>query len=377
MIGLWILAAALSAAAALLVLARAARASREDARAGPQAASPEARVYRRQLAEIDELAARGLLAEPELAAAKAEAGRRLLGAAEVAPPARPGGRRVVLAAALLAPLLATGLYVATGSPGLPDQPFGERLRAWRAMGRADPSQLTEAQAAAILTAAAKERPDDPTPLLLLAELQARAGQQARVMSSLREAVRRQPARADLWIVLGQTETMAADGKVTPAARSAFLRARALDPSAPEPAYFLARARIAEGDAAAGLAAWRKLLAGLPAQAPQRATLAREIAEVERTGRLPEAQRANAGPARSDAEQRAFIQAMVDRLAARLSSAPDDPAGWARLIRSYGVLGQEDRRRAAVDEARRRYAGRPQTLRAILAGDEAAAAKSAG
>ena len=34
--------------------------------------------------------------------------------------------------------------------------------------------------------------------------------------------------------------------------------------------------------------------------------------------------------------------MVDGLAARLQRQPDDPAGWARLICAYGVLGDKPR-----------------------------------
>jgi cytochrome c-type biogenesis protein CcmH len=35
---------------------------------------------------------------------------------------------------------------------------------------------------------------------------------------------------------------------------------------------------------------------------------------------------------------AFIRSMVDRLAARLESEPNDRDGWTRLARAYGVLG---------------------------------------
>lgn len=371
MIVLWILAAALSAAAAALVLARAARAGRETG----AAEAPEREVYRRQLAEIDELAARGLLSEPELGAARAEAGRRLLAADGEAAPLRPGGRRTVIAAAILAPLAAVGLYLALGSPGLPDQPFADRLAGWRRQAKADPMQLSPGEAAALLTQAAKEDPGDATPLLLLADVQARTGQQGRVLLTLREAVRRQPKRAEAWTMLGQAEAAAAQGQVTAQARAAFARAAALDPTAPEPAYFLARARIEDGDAAGGLAAWRALQGRMAPGSEQRAFLAREIAAVERTGRLAGAPRPAPAAGAAD-QQRAFIQAMVDRLSARLSASPDDPAGWARLIRSYGVLGQDDRRRKAIETVRRRYAARPELLDAILAGDENAARKAA-
>ena len=53
--------------------------------------------------------------------------------------------------------------------------------------------------------------------------------------------------------------------------------------------------------------------------------------------------------------------MVDGLAARLKANPDDPAGWVRLVRAYQVLGETDRRDAALAQARRRYAARPDVL----------------
>ena len=57
--------------------------------------------------------------------------------------------------------------------------------------------------------------------------------------------------------------------------------------------------------------------------------------------------------------------MVDRLAARVKAQPDDPQGWARLIRAYGVLGQTARRDAAITEARRLFRDRPDALAAAL------------
>ena len=60
--------------------------------------------------------------------------------------------------------------------------------------------------------------------------------------------------------------------------------------------------------------------------------------------------------------------MVDRLAARLKRQPDDPEGWARLIRAYGVLHQSDRRSAAIAEARRLFKDRPNDLRTALQGE---------
>jgi len=76
MITFSIAAVLLSALAAVLILQRASGAARRPD------ADPTLAVYRRQLSEIDDLAERGLLAEGELKAARAEAARRLLGAAK-------------------------------------------------------------------------------------------------------------------------------------------------------------------------------------------------------------------------------------------------------------------------------------------------------
>ena len=59
-----------------------------------------------------------------------------------------------------------------------------------------------------------------------------------------------------------------------------------------------------------------------------------------------------------------IQGMVDGLAARLKANPDDPDGWVRLVRAYGVLGEADRQAAALAEARKLYAGRADVLGAL-------------
>src|SRR3546814_18632285 len=47
------------------------------------------------------------------------------------------------------------------------------------------------------------------------------------------------------------------------------------------------------------------------------------------------------------ERQAFIRTMVDQLAARLEAEPADPDGWLRLARSYLVLGDADKARAAL------------------------------
>lgn len=360
MIGFWILAALVSAAAALLILLRAAKAPAEAA------ADPARAIYVRQLKELDDLAERGLMGADELKAARAEAARRLIRAAEAPEEAKAvesaGIRRLVLVAVLLAPVLALGLYLATGSPRLPDQPFATRLKSWR---RADPSTLDAARIAAILEQAVREHPRDPQPLLFLARAEAAQGQMALAVHSLEQAVRVAPDRADVWAALGDGLVELGGGEMTPDARRAFERSLQLDPKGQLPRYSLARADIAAGRVKEGLTVWRALLAELPAGDERRPGLEREIVTVERAGALPAAAAPVQAAGDAAGDQRAFIQSMVDRLAARLKDQPEDPQGWARLIRAYGVLGETDRQKAAVAEVERRYASRPAIMRSIL------------
>jgi cytochrome c-type biogenesis protein CcmH len=90
----------------------------------------------------------------------------------------------------------------------------------------------------------------------------------------------------------------------------------------------------------------------------RADEARRRAEAAESGRSG----AVSPPASPAGDQAAMIRNMVDRLARRLESDPGDAAGWTRLARSYGVLGETDR---AVEAWRRASALAPTDLQNIV------------
>jgi cytochrome c-type biogenesis protein CcmH len=352
MFAFWIAAAALSASAGWLMLRSArlasARAVGED---------PGLAVHRRQLAEIDDLAARGLLPESEVRAAQVEAGRRLLAVADAAAPAvaRPGGRRLVLAIAVLAPLLAVGLYAVVGAPGVADEPFGRRLAEWR---QADPATLNPPQMAAVIRSIVAERPNDPEGFKNLALAEMASGDAMAASSALRRAVALAPRRADLWAALGETFMAEGEGEIGVDARAAFAEALRLDPGSLSARYFLARADIADGKLSQGLDSWRALAASLPVDDPSRVALTGEIAAVAKAGGLP---RAPAAPVQPDA---AAIRGMVEGLASRLEAAPDDPEGWVRLVRAWSVLGETQKRDAALAKARALYKDKPDIMNAL-------------
>ena len=365
MILFWVAAGVLSAAAAGLILSRAAAAAKPaavDADPGEPGDST-AILYRRQLAEIDELAERGLMGEAERKSAHAEAGRRLLAAAQ-APlshwSADPKTRQGVLVAVLAATVLALGLYLTLGAPGAPDQPFARRLAAWR---KSDLSSLNPPELAAVLKKAIADRPNDPEGYRLLAMMEGASQNPQEAVRALRHALKLAPGRADLWEMLGEAQSTEAGDKLTDDAKASFAEAVKLDPKGALVARFqLARAKVEGGDKAAGIAEWQALMSELPANDERRTAIAQAIAEAQG--------RATAPPAPGGG-QMAMIRGMVEGLAQRLKTNPDDPEGWVRLVRAYAVLGDTGKRDAALKDAKARYAGKPEILKQL---DEAARAE---
>ena len=131
----------------------------------------ELAIYRDQLAEIERERAAGTLPESEAAAARIEVERRILAAGDHAPRRTRAQADATLhkflppALALVIPLLALGLYLQTGRPGLPAAPF--------AAGRQPPAATDEPLSVEKLLAAARARlaaqPDDPEALSALGE----------------------------------------------------------------------------------------------------------------------------------------------------------------------------------------------------------------
>src|SRR5947208_710828 len=77
-----------------------------------------------------------------------------------------------------------------------------------------------------------------------------------------------------------------------------------------------------------------------------------------------AERVTASSQLGPEQRRAMIEGMVERLSERLHRDGADVEGWLRLVRSYLVLGQPEKARAAVIDARRALAGDAIKLRRL-------------
>lgn len=334
---LWIAMAALAAAASiplLIALGRPTRVASESAQA--------VAIYRDQLDEVSRDVARGVIAEGDAEGARTEIARRLIRAGEASTDAVgtvSRWRGVATALILAMPIAALGLYLLIGSPLDPDQPLASRP---------DALALQEVnRMVAEVEAHLAQAPDDGKGWEVIAPIYARLGRPADAARAWQRVVDLLPPTANRESSLGEALIAAADGSVTPEAKAAFEKARALAPDDPRPRFYLAMALSQSGDKAEAIAAWHSLIADSPKDAPWLPAANAALAK------LSGIDDATAAPG---AEQQQMIEGMVASLAARLKASPDDADGWARLVRSYMVLGRTDAAQAALADARAAIGG---------------------
>ena len=363
---LWFGVALMTAAAVWAVLWPLAR------RGGDLRGGSDVAVYRDQLAEIERDRASGLIAENEAAGAQVEVSRRLIAAADAQARAPADAvsatwrrRAVAVAALILLPLGAAALYVALGSPSLPDQPLAARL----AGARGNPSIDTLiTQVEDHLT----RHPEDGRGWEVIAPVYLRLGRFEEAVKARRNAVKLNGATAERESALGEALVFAANGVVTAEAKAAFERAIALDANGVQARYFLGLAAEQDGDRTQAAAAWRALIAAAPPDAPWLELLRNALARVEGRaggggaagGPSVDASDDQAAVQLSPEQRKAMIEGMVNRLSERLHRDGADVDGWLRLVRSYMVLGEPDKARAAVVDARRALAGDAVKLRRL-------------
>ena len=346
---IWILFIVMTAATIMAVLWPL---SRPRKAFGPASATEGERLfYEEQLQEIDRDLARGMFTPEEAAAAKAEAARRLIradarrdrGDKSLDEPALRR-RRATSALALSAiPLVALAIYGAHGSPEMPAQPLSARIQPIMPGGEIDMNQ-----AVVQIETHLQRNPEDGQGWAVLAPVYLRMGRFDDAALAYRRALRLLGENAERLADFGEALVMASDGIVSSSAREAFEQALTLDTRQPKARFFLATAAHQDGDEDIALARYRSLLDDSAADAPWVPVVRRRIAILEGEGAMP--------PDASEAAGSGAIAGMVSGLAERLAREGGNAEEWGRLVRSYAVLGQENRAVEALAQARRALAG---------------------
>jgi cytochrome c-type biogenesis protein CcmH len=335
--------------------------------AGAGAAS-ELAVYRDQLGEIERDLAANAIGAVEAEAARVEVSRRLLAAADAQTAASPRAakgaslrrrRFAAVAALVVVPLFAGSLYLLLGSPNLPGQPLAQRIAA------AHGGNSLESLLARVETHLA-QNPDDGRGWEVIAPVYMRLQRFDDAVQARRNALRLLGESAERQSALGEALVGAADGVVTADAKVAFERAVALDSHDVKAHFFLGLAAEQDGKRDDAARIWHALMAQAPAGAPWLPLVRESLARIEAPAASPGPSAEDIAAASQLAPQQRdqMVRTMVERLATRLRRDGSDVEGWLQLVRAYMVLGDHERARAAVADARRALTKEPDKLRRL-------------
>ena len=290
---------------------------------------------------------------------RVEAARALLQAeagADVAPAARP---KLAVIVTVVAAMLTFGLYILLlGHPFLPDQPYKQRLQQWTHAAQQNPDNVSPEALAAVLRQGAPQHARDPQYWLFLGRMDMLADHPYDGAKDYERAQHLAPDAFTAWSELGEALTLVANGTITNDAKSAFDKALAADPHDTRALYYLGRMNLDAG---------RYDLARSQFQTAQDGLAAGDI----RHQALDEQLQAVDTAEKAQAATRARISGMVATLAAQLKQTPDNPDGWARLLRSYDVLGDTAAKARAVADMQAAYHERPEVAASILTRSQAA------
>lgn len=363
---LWISFAVLAAAVTWAV-------TRPLLRAGTTPARPaegDLAVYRDQLAEIESEKTQGLIGEADAEGARAEVARRLIKRSEEQE--HPGAatvstvRQVAVYGASALPVIALGIYLAVGSPLLPGQPYEARLSA-------PLEQASEGDLVAKVEAHLRQNPQDGRGWDVIAPVYMRQGKFQQAAEAYERAISRLGENPQRLAGFARATIFARDRIVTANAQRALEKLLGLDPTLIEPQVWLAIAKEQEGELAAAEAAYRKLLGEVGSEGPWREILQQRLKAITaQQGGEPDTGMAASAPdikpgemeklrSMSPQDRQAFINQMVEGLAARLKADGKDLDGWMRLVRAYSVLGRTTEASAALADARNNFAGDEKSL----------------
>jgi cytochrome c-type biogenesis protein CcmH len=330
----------------------------------------ETLVYRDQLAEIDRDVATGLIGSAEAEAARVEISRRLLAAtdrargplAKTSSGSSPKLRRTAAVIGLVGlPLLALAVYLPLGSPRLPDFPLAERART---PGATQPLENLVAQVEQHL----EKNPTDGRGWKVLAPVLLRIGRYDDAVRAYRNFITYGGESAAARSDLGEAIAAAAGGVVTAEAKGEFERALALDAGDAKASYFLGVAAEQDGRKDEAAAIWRGMLEKAPPDAPWRPLFQEALARVGAPAAPALSEQAMADAKDMSATDRdAMIRGMVDRLAVRLKQNGEDVEGWLRLVRAYLVLGDRDKAKGALGDARQAVGSNAERLKQLNEG----------
>ncbi len=333
----------------------------EDARAS------EIEAYRLQLQELDREEELGTLGEHEAKQTRAEVARRLLRANRQSAAATPEKAKALnaavpaIAVVALLSLGSIGTYLYYGKPGLSDQPLEARLNA--PLGEQTPDVQV-----ANMERRLRQNPADTIGWTALASIYFKAGLFEKAADTYQRGIDAGGETESMFLGLAESLAFANDGFISEQAAQALHEAMARNPNSLRGRFWSALLAEQDGKKAEAERIYRGLLAGqihptLRNVVTQR--LQALTAAADNAAAAPEDDKGAGQSASAErGEEQKMIRGMVERLAERLKTDKSDLQGWVMLIRSYAVLKEADKAKAAMTAAREQFASDASALAQI-------------
>jgi cytochrome c-type biogenesis protein CcmH len=306
--------------------------------------------YRGQLAEIDADRKNGRLDKSEAVAARLEIERRILRLAENRDSRFADGSKGSLSPLVLALVFMAAaflLYQQMGSPAV-----SSKVAHVSGLLDTEVTQDGPSYREAILKIEQhlSENPEDVEGWEVLAKSSRAVRQFSKTAKAFGMLADLEPRNVN-WRVQQLDAFLAMGaGQISPAAKLVIKRILQQEPSHPAGHYYLGLSHQQAGDEAAARAVWMALADRSQMNAPWMSSLKERLAEVG-VGVPKLTQEDQQMVAAMSAQERdAFVRSMIDRLQARLESAPDDAEGWMMLARSQAALGEKDTAIASLTRA---------------------------
>ena len=242
------------------------------------------------------------------------------------------------------------LYWQLGRPEIAAQPLSQRTQE-RQVAIAVEVRRDAALQEALVTAKAQaeQNPTQVENQLALALAYARLDDFQNEIIALRRALTLANEAPPIKAMLAEALSRQADGQVTLPARDLIKEVLAVNPTEPRALYMAGLAAYQDELFGEAITAWMALVDSAPVQSPWPSVARRNIQLAAEEGglTLPDTwqstldnEAVSAITSASEDDQTEMIIAMVEGLEARLQDAPDDRAGWQRLIQARRVLEDE-------------------------------------
>jgi cytochrome c-type biogenesis protein CcmH len=337
-----------------------------------------ATIYYDQLNEIKRDLDCGVLSPSDGEALKAEIEKRLEKnneniITEATNKLKEAGARAPIVVAIVMvgfiPFMAYGLYLYLGSPEKQDLPFAKR----KIISSVDTANVEMNNLVKKLRERLDQNPNQLKGWVLLGKSLVNLNRFSDASKAFKQALRIAPNKAEIASFAAETSFMAQGGEFNQEVRYFFKLAQKINPREHKALYYLGLDAFMEKKYSTAIQYWVDLISISPVGAPWLDSVRDRLIVASKAGKLKissfasrvKSQRLNdnqqspePSPTQEDIknandmsekERKFFIRSMVDRLAERLKSEPNDLNGWRRLARAYRVLGEKQN--AALVEKR--------------------------